>query len=96
MSLVGAGFVVGIRMVSEWLPAQEVGAELTAISILPNFLEETFGLSIVQAGMVAASYSFLNLVARPDGGIRPVGQSSNCDDVDYVRRGVQLFVTSRR
>jgi MFS transporter, NNP family, nitrate/nitrite transporter len=45
------------------------GAELTAISILPSFLEETFSLSAVQAGMVAASYSFLNLVSRPAGGL---------------------------
>jgi MFS transporter, NNP family, nitrate/nitrite transporter len=45
------------------------GAELTAVSILPSFLAQTFQLSPVQAGMVAASYSFLNLVSRPAGGI---------------------------
>jgi MFS transporter, NNP family, nitrate/nitrite transporter len=45
------------------------GAELTAVSILPSFLEQTFKLSPVHAGMVAASYSFLNLVSRPGGGI---------------------------
>ncbi len=45
------------------------GAELTAVSILPSFLNETFELSPVQAGMVAASYSLLNLVSRPAGGL---------------------------
>jgi NNP family nitrate/nitrite transporter-like MFS transporter len=36
--------------------------------MLPAFFESTFSLSKVLAGMIAASYAFMNLVARPGGG----------------------------
>jgi len=45
------------------------GSELAAVSILPAFFEKTFGLEHVIAGMIAASYPFLNLVSRPSGGL---------------------------
>jgi len=45
------------------------GSELAAVSVLPLFFEQTFGLNHVVAGMVAASYPFLNLVSRPSGGL---------------------------
>ncbi|RBW71089.1 NarK family nitrate/nitrite MFS transporter [Bacillus taeanensis] len=44
------------------------GSELAVVSMLPMFFEETFELNIAQAGMVAASFAFMNLVARPGGG----------------------------
>ncbi|MGI8315590.1 NarK family nitrate/nitrite MFS transporter [Halobacillus mangrovi] len=44
------------------------GSELAVISMLPMFFEETFSMSIAQAGMVASSFAFMNLVARPGGG----------------------------
>lgn len=44
------------------------GAELAVISMFPQFLETTFSLSIGLAGMLGASYAFMNLVARPGGG----------------------------
>ena len=44
------------------------GSELAVVSILPLFFMEVFSLSAVQAGMVAASFAFMNLVARPSGG----------------------------
>ncbi|MDQ0256192.1 NNP family nitrate/nitrite transporter-like MFS transporter [Evansella vedderi] len=45
------------------------GAELAIISMLPMFFQLTFSLSAASAGMIAASFAFINLVARPLGGI---------------------------
>ncbi len=44
------------------------GSELAVVSILPLYFMDVFSLSAVQAGMVAASFAFMNLVARPGGG----------------------------
>ncbi len=45
------------------------GSELAVVSMLPAFFEGTFGLSKALAGILAASYAFMNLVARPGGGL---------------------------
>jgi NNP family nitrate/nitrite transporter-like MFS transporter len=45
------------------------GAELAVVSMLPMFFQETWGLSAVAAGMIAASFAFVNLFARPMGGL---------------------------
>lgn len=45
------------------------GSELAAISMLPVFLEKTFGLPSVLSAMIAASCPLLNLVSRPSGGL---------------------------
>ncbi|MFE4106599.1 MFS transporter [Almyronema epifaneia] len=45
------------------------GSELAVVSMLPAFFEGTFGLSKALAGMLAASYAFMNLFARPGGGL---------------------------
>ena len=45
------------------------GSELAVVSMLPAFFEGTFGLSKQLAGMIAASYAFMNLVSRPGGGL---------------------------
>ena len=44
------------------------GCELAVISIFPQFLETTFSISASLAGMLGASYAFMNLVSRPGGG----------------------------
>ncbi len=44
------------------------GSELAVVSMLPLFFSETFGLGMAEAGMVAASYAFMNLMSRPGGG----------------------------
>ncbi len=44
------------------------GSELAAISMLPLFFENTFGLQHAVAATIAATYPFLNLVSRPTGG----------------------------
>lgn len=45
------------------------GAELAVVSMLPMFFQETWGLSPVTAGLIAASFAFVNLFARPMGGL---------------------------
>ncbi|WP_416148536.1 MFS transporter [Salipaludibacillus sp. HK11] len=45
------------------------GAELAIVSMLPMFFQLTFSLSASQAGLIAASFAFINLVARPLGGV---------------------------
>ncbi|HSH46971.1 MAG TPA: MFS transporter [Halomonas sp.] len=45
------------------------GAELAVVSMLPMFFEQTWGLNAAMAGLIAASFAFMNLVARPMGGL---------------------------
>ena len=45
------------------------GSELAVISMLPLFFMDTFGLSLVMAGMLGAAFAFMNLIARPTGGL---------------------------
>lgn len=45
------------------------GAELAVVSMLPAFFEETFTLTPTKAGLIASSFAFVNLVARPLGGV---------------------------
>lgn len=44
------------------------GSELAVVSMLPLFFKDTFDLSLVQAGLLASGFAFMNLVARPTGG----------------------------
>ena len=44
------------------------GAELAIVSMFPEFLQTTFGLSMTYAGILGSSYAFANLVTRPSGG----------------------------
>ncbi|HEC07888.1 MAG TPA: MFS transporter, partial [Thiolapillus brandeum] len=45
------------------------GSELAVVSMLPLFFKDTFDLSLVQAGLLASGFAFMNLVARPFGGL---------------------------
>ncbi|MGP1356474.1 MFS transporter, partial [Roseicyclus sp.] len=45
------------------------GAELAVVSMLPMFFQETWGLTPVTAGLIASAFAFVNLVARPMGGL---------------------------
>ncbi|WP_042460171.1 NarK family nitrate/nitrite MFS transporter [Neobacillus dielmonensis] len=44
------------------------GSELAVVSMLPMFFEETFDLTVAKSGVIAASFAFTNLAARPLGG----------------------------
>ena len=45
------------------------GSQITALSILPIWFEQTFELNPVTASLVATAYPVLNLVSRPSGGL---------------------------
>lgn len=45
------------------------GAGLAVVSMLPAFFERTFTLSPAAAGLIASSFAFVNLFARPLGGV---------------------------
>jgi MFS transporter, NNP family, nitrate/nitrite transporter len=45
------------------------GAELAVVSMLPAFFESTFLVGPESAGLIASSFAFVNLVARPLGGL---------------------------
>lgn len=49
------------------------GSELAVVSMLPLFFYETFheshGITAVMAGLLASGFAFMNLVARPGGGL---------------------------
>jgi NNP family nitrate/nitrite transporter-like MFS transporter len=45
------------------------GSELAVVSMLPLFFMDTFDLSPVVAGLLAAGFAFMNLVSRPSGGL---------------------------
>lgn len=45
------------------------GSELAAVSYLPRFFEQTWGLSAAAAGAAASVFAVMNLVSRPAGGL---------------------------
>lgn len=45
------------------------GSELAVVSMLPLFFKDTFDLSLIQAGLLASGFAFMNLLARPTGGL---------------------------
>lgn len=45
------------------------GSELAVVSMLPTYFERGFGLTAAIAGGVAGMYAFMNLMARPGGGL---------------------------
>jgi len=45
------------------------GSELAVVSMLPLFFKNTFDLTMVQAGLLASGFAFMNLLARPFGGL---------------------------
>jgi NNP family nitrate/nitrite transporter-like MFS transporter len=45
------------------------GSELAVVSMLPGFFADTWGLGPSAAGIAASAFAFMNLAARPAGGI---------------------------
>jgi NNP family nitrate/nitrite transporter-like MFS transporter len=45
------------------------GAELAVVTILPGFFADTWNLGPVAAGAAASGFAFMNIVARPGGGL---------------------------
>ncbi|MDH3256543.1 MAG: MFS transporter [Nitrospinota bacterium] len=44
------------------------GSELAVVSMFPEFLENTFRLTVTMAGILGSSFALFNLVTRPGGG----------------------------
>ena len=55
--------------IMDWAYFVTFGSELAVVSMLPLFFMETFELTAVQAGLTASGFAFMNLVARPTGGL---------------------------
>jgi NNP family nitrate/nitrite transporter-like MFS transporter len=45
------------------------GSELAVVSMLPEFFETTFSIPKALAGILGSAFAFVNLVARPGGGL---------------------------
>lgn len=45
------------------------GSEVAVVSMLPMFFGDTFGLSVEAMGLMAGSFTIMNIVARPAGGL---------------------------
>lgn len=78
-------FKFGQVALLEYTYVTNFGSELVAITVLPPFIEKTFGLSPIIATSVVALYAFLNLVSRPSGGL--------ISDKFGSRRWTMIFVT---
>jgi NNP family nitrate/nitrite transporter-like MFS transporter len=47
------------------------GSKLAVVSMLPEFFETTFAIPKALAGFLGSAFVFVNLVARPGGGLLP-------------------------
>ena len=47
------------------------GSELAVVTMLPGFFADTWGLGPAAAGAAASGFAFMNLTARPAGGLLP-------------------------
>ncbi len=66
------------------------GSELAVVSMLPLFFKNTFDLSLEQAGMIAASFAFMNLFARPMGGFLSDRLGSRRRTLSFLLGGLAL------
>ncbi len=73
------------------------GSELAVVSMLPLFFKRTFDLSLAQAGMIAASFAFMNLFARPMGGFLSDRLGSRRKTLTFLLAGLAVgyFLMSR-
>ena len=69
------------------------GAELAVVSMLPAFFESTFTLTPTKAGLIASSFAFVNLIARPLGGILSDKMNSRKLIMSVYMLGISLGFT---
>lgn len=70
------------------------GAELAVVSMLPAFFERTFTLTPTKAGLIASSFAFVNLIARPLGGILSDKMNSRKLIMSIYMLGISVGFTS--
>jgi len=66
------------------------GSELAVVSMLPSFFADTWGLGPSLAGIAASGFAFVNLVARPIGGVMSDVLGSRKRTLSFILVG--LFV----
>ena len=66
------------------------GSELAVVSMLPGFFESTFELPKAMAGILASSYAFMNLAARPGGGLLSDRLGSRKNTMGFLTIGLGL------
>lgn len=66
------------------------GSELAVVSMLPTFFGDTFGLSAVAAGATASAFAFMNLAARPIGGLMSDVMGSRKNALTVILLGLAL------
>ncbi len=64
------------------------GSELAVVSMLPAFFESTFALPKATAGILASCYAFVNLVARPGGGLISDRMGSRKNTMGFLTVGL--------
>ncbi len=66
------------------------GSELAVVSMLPTFFETTFDLPKATAGILASSFAFVNLVARPAGGLISDKLGSRKNTMSFLTGGLGI------
>jgi NNP family nitrate/nitrite transporter-like MFS transporter len=66
------------------------GSELAVVSMLPDFFENTFALPKATAGILASCYAFVNLVARPGGGLISDSMGSRKNTMGFLTIGLGI------
>ncbi len=66
------------------------GSELAVVSMLPSFFADTWGLGPSAAGFAASAFAFVNLAARPTGGMLSDLLGSRRRTLIFVMVGVLL------
>ena len=66
------------------------GSELAVVSMLPTFFETTFALPKATAGILASAFAFVNLVARPGGGLLSDRLGSRKNTMGFLTMGLGI------
>ena len=66
------------------------GSELAVVSMLPTFFETTFDLPKATAGILASCFAFVNLVARPAGGLISDKLGSRKNTMGFLTAGLGI------
>ena len=66
------------------------GSELAVVSMLPTFFETTFDLPKATAGILASCFAFVNLVARPAGGLISDSVGSRKNTMGFLTAGLGI------
>ncbi len=66
------------------------GSELAVVSMLPEFFETTFAIPKALAGILGSAFAFVNLVARPGGGLLSDKMGSRKKTMGFLTVGLGI------